>query len=338
MGAGLFSFCPTYLPRSKLLWSTAAMLNWLVIGIGDIARKRVIPAIEAERRSRLYAVLTRDKRKAEAYPEAVAYTDLRAALADGKIDAVYVASPVVAHAEQTIAALRAGKHVVCEKPVAMDYAQALTMAAAARETGGLLGIAYFRRGYAKLIRAKELLDAGAIGKPVFVQATYHGWLESEERAWLRDPALSGGGPLYDVGSHRIDACNYLFGEPKRATGMLSNALHELKVEDSATLLIEYAGGVLAEVDARWNSRVARDEFRIFGVEGEIDLTPMNGPPLRVKKEDGSVMEESLPMHANVHYPVIENFADAAFGGKPLLCPIDHAIRTDWVTEQVMRPR
>ena len=121
------------------------------------------------------------------------------------------------------------------------------------------------------MRAKELIAEGAIGQPVLVEANYHGWLESPERGWLKDPALAGGGPLYDVGSHRIDACNFLFGKPERATGLLSNALHELAVEDSATVLMEYAGGVHAVVDVRWNSRMQRDQFRIIGVEGEIEL-------------------------------------------------------------------
>ena len=194
------------------------MLNWLVIGIGDITRKRVIPAILAEPRSHLYALLTRDPRKADAYPGTLAFTDLGTALRDPAIDAVYVATPVALHAEQTIASLRAGKHVLCEKPVALNFAQAETMAEAAHQSGRLLGIAYYRRLYPKLVRAKQLIAAGAIGQPLLVEANYHGWLESPDRGWLKDPALAGGGPLYDVGSHRIDACNFLFGRPLRATG------------------------------------------------------------------------------------------------------------------------
>jgi 1,5-anhydro-D-fructose reductase (1,5-anhydro-D-mannitol-forming) len=310
------------------------MLNWLVIGIGDIARKRVLPAILAEPRSRLYALLTRDPRKAEAYPGALAFTDLGEALRDPKIDAVYVASPVALHAEQTIACLRAGKHVLCEKPVAMDYAQAEAMAAVADESGRVCGIAYYRRLYPKLVRAKELIAEGAIGQPVLVEANYHGWLESPERGWLKDPALAGGGPLYDVGSHRIDACNYLFGKPLRATGLTSNALHSLAVEDSATVLMGYAGGVHAVVDVRWNSRIQRDQFRIIGVEGEINLDPLNGPALRVRAGDGGLREEQLPAHANVHYPAVENFVEAVLDGARLMCPIGEAIWTDWVTQQV----
>jgi 1,5-anhydro-D-fructose reductase (1,5-anhydro-D-mannitol-forming) len=310
------------------------MLNWLVIGIGDITRKRVLPAILAEPRSNLYALLTRDKKKAEAYAGALAFTDLGEALADAKVDAVYVASPVALHADQTIASLAAGKHVLCEKPVALDLAQAESMAEAAAESGKLCGIAYYRRLYPKLIRARQLVREGAIGQPVLVEANYHGWLESPERGWLKDPALAGGGPLYDVGSHRIDACNFLFGKPRRATGLLSNALHPLAVEDSATTLIEYAGGIHAVVDVRWNSRITRDQFRIVGSEGEISLDPLNGPTLHVLAGDGTLREESLPPHANVHYPAVANFVDAALDGAPLACPIGEAIWTDWVTQQV----
>jgi predicted dehydrogenase len=306
-------------------------VNWLLIGIGDIARKRVIPAILADSRSELTGFVTRDAKKVEAYPGTHAWPTLEAALAsDEKVDAVYIASPVVFHAAQAIAALRAGKHVLCEKPVAMNYAEAASIAEAAHETGKLFGVAYYRRLYPKLRRAKELIAAGTIGQPLFAEGIYHGWLESEERGWLRDPALAGGGPLYDVASHRIDAMNFLFGKPERAAGLRSNALHDLKVEDSATVLIGYAGGVHAVVDARWNSRIARDEFRIIGTDGALDLTPLNGPELR-----GPNIAEQMPTAANVHQPAVENFVAAILDGVMLACRGEEAIWTDWITEQVM---
>jgi len=307
------------------------MVNWLVVGVGDIAKKRVIPAILAEPRSRLYGVVTRDARKAEAYPGTAAWATLDAALEDDAIDAVYISSPVVLHAQLTISALRAGKHVLCEKPVAMNYEQAQEMAAAGRTSGRLFGVSYYRRLYPKLIRAKELVAQGAIGQPVLAEANCHGWLESEERGWLRDPALAGGGPLYDIGSHRIDVLNFLFGKPQRATGLLSNAVHAMAVEDSATVLMEYTGGVHGVVDVRWNSRVPRDQFRIVGTEGEINLDPLGGPELRLPDR-----VEMLPTHANVHYPLVENFVAAVLDGAPLACTGDEAIWTDWVTAEVMK--
>jgi predicted dehydrogenase len=306
------------------------MVRWLLVGVGDVAQKRVIPAILAEMRSSLYGVVTRDAKKAEAYPGVAAWALLDAALEDDAIDAVYIASPVALHAEQTIACLKAGKHVLCEKPVAMNFAQAETMVRAAQESGRLLGVSYFRRLFPKLIRAKELIAEGAIGQPTLVEANCHSWLESEERGWLRDPALAGGGPLYDIGSHRIDAMNYLFGRPERAMGLRSNAVHAMGVEDSATVLIGYGGGVHGVVDVRWNSRVARDQFRVIGTEGEIVLDPMNGPEMRVA---GRV--EMLPKHENVHAPLVANFVDAVLDGAALACPIEEAVWTDWVTGEVM---
>ena len=306
-------------------------VNWLVVGIGDITRKRVFPAIESEQRSVLRGVVTRDPAKAAPYNGVQAWATVEESMTDDGIDVVYVASPVVFHAQHAIAALRAGKHVLCEKPVAMNYDQASQMVEEAEKAGKLLGVAYYRRAYPKLVRAKELIAAGAIGQPVFAEGIYHGWLESEERGWLRDPKMAGGGPLYDVASHRMDALNFLFGKPERAVGLRSNAVHALDVEDSASVVIGYAGGVQAVVDARWNSRVSRDEFRVVGTEGEIAMTPLNGP---VIQWPGG--EETLPVASNVHAPLIANFADAIENGAALICPGREAIWTDWVTEQVMR--
>jgi len=303
------------------------MVRWLVIGIGDITRKRVIPAIQAEPRSSFYGVVTRHPAKAEAYPGVRIFTELGAALNDPAVDVVYVASPVGLHAEQTIAALIAGRNVLCEKPVAMNYAQAKNMVAAGHASGRLLGIAYYRRLYPKLIRAKELIAQGAIGRPVMAEATCHGWLESEERGWLRDPKLSGAGPLFDTASHRIDAFNFLFGPPRTAKALTSNVVHQLPVEDSATVLVDYESGPRGIVDVRWNSRIARDEFRVVGTEGELKMTPLNGPELRYGDQ-----VEMLPTHANVHYPLVENFVNAVLDGAPLACTGEQAIVTDWVTE------
>jgi len=121
-------------------------------------------------------------------------------------------TPVFVHAAQTIAALRAGRHVLCEKPMAMDYQQAVTIEQAAEETGRTLGIAYYRRMYPKVERARELLARGAVGRPVFAEATSHDWFypAGAAREWLLDPAKAGGGPLYDIACHRIDLMNYLF--------------------------------------------------------------------------------------------------------------------------------
>ncbi|HEY3837562.1 MAG TPA: Gfo/Idh/MocA family oxidoreductase [Bryobacteraceae bacterium] len=310
----------------------SAPLKWLVIGIGDITTRRVIPAILEEKRSRLVGIVTRDPAKAVPY-KVPAWTNLDAALRESGADAVYVGTPVALHMPQAIEALEAGKDVLCEKPVAMNYAQAARMQEAAEQTRRVFGVAYYRRLYDKVQRAKALLDSGVIGRPVIAEATCHDWFHPVDgfRGWLVDPAMAGGGPLYDIASHRIDLMNFFFGKPSRVTGQLSTLVQPAKVEDNATVLIEYENGVRAMVDVRWHSRTFRDEFRIRGTEGEINLTPLTGPELSYPNG-----QEELPAPQNLHFPCVENYVSAVLEGAPLVSSGKSAIVTDWVTEQVIK--
>ena len=304
------------------------MLSWLVIGIGDITRKRVLPAILSEPNSRLAGIVTRDPAKAEPYG-APAFDNLETALARADAQAVYVATPVFLHAPQTIQSLRAGCHVLCEKPMALDYAEAKAMQAAADQTGRTLGIAYYRRKYPKVERARQLIEEGAIGRPVIAEATSHDWHNpiGTARAWLADPALAGGGPLRDIASHRIDLMNYLFGSPARATIHRSTLVQPLPVEDNATVLIEYHSGLRGVVDVRWHSRVSRDEFRIRGTEGELDLSPLNGPELVTPRG-----REHIPAPENLHFPCIADFVYSVTRSIPPACPASSALGAEWVMD------
>ena len=307
------------------------MLKWLVAGVGDIAKKRVLPGILAEPRSSLVGLVTRDP--AHAAPYGVpAWRSLDEALAEAGADAVYIATPVFLHAPQAIASLHAGKHVLVEKPMALNYAQATAIARAAYETGRTLGVAYYRRLYPKVERARDLLAAGAIGQPFLAEATSHDWFDptGTARQWLTDPALAGAGPLHDIATHRIDLMNYLFGKPVCASGSASTLVHPIEVEDNATVLIEYASGMRGIVDVRWHSRVSRDEFRIRGTEGEMDLSPLNSPSL---VWPGG--REEIPAHANLHYPCVHNFVNAVLDGEPLRSTGATALATAWITEEVI---
>jgi 1,5-anhydro-D-fructose reductase (1,5-anhydro-D-mannitol-forming) len=308
------------------------MLNWIVVGIGDIATRRVIAAILAEPRSCLHGLVTRDPAKAVLY-KVRSWATLDEALSDPAVHAVYVATPVFLHAPQTIQALRAGKHVLCEKPMAMNEAEARSMVQSAEQNGRTLGVAYYRRTYPKVQRARELLAAGAIGQPVLAELTCHEWRDGKDsrRSWLTNPSQAGGGPLYDIASHRIDVLNFLFGQPNRATGHLSNAVHHYAVEDNATVMIDYTGGVRGIVDVRWHSKVRRDECRIRGTDGEMELSPLNGPDLIYPGG-----RENLPPHANLHYPMIENFVDAVAGKASLLASGASSFWTDWVIERARK--
>jgi 1,5-anhydro-D-fructose reductase (1,5-anhydro-D-mannitol-forming) len=306
-----------------------AMISWLVAGIGDIARKRVLPAILAEPRSLLSGIVTRDPAKAAAYG-VPSWPDLATALNASDAQAVYLATPVFLHAPQTIEALRSGRHVLCEKPMALNYAEALSMQQAAQAANRTLGIAYYRRMYPKVDRARALLELGAIGRPVLAEATAHDWFNplGTSRAWLADPKQSGGGPLRDIASHRIDLMNYLFGKPLKVCGFLSTLVQPLPVEDNASVMIEYESGLRGLVDVRWHSRVVRDEFRVRGTDGELDLSPLNGPEL--VHPGGS---ESIPAPENLHYPCVEDFVSAVASAIPPRSNGTSALATEWVMQQ-----
>jgi predicted dehydrogenase len=228
--------------------------------------------------------------------------------------------------------LRAGKHVLCEKPVAMNHAEALSMVRAAEDCGRTLGIAYYRRMYPKLRLAKQMIDQGDIGRPVLAELNCHSWFQDEDgrRPWVLDPAMAGGGPLFDIASHRIDILNYLFGEPRRVAALLSNVVHQSRVEDAATVMVDYANGARGVVDVRWHCRIDRDDCRIIGTDGELVLSPLSGPTIAFP--GGSA---ELPRHANLHYPCVENFVDALEGKAELAATGASSAWTDWVTERAV---
>lgn len=308
------------------------MLNWLLIGIGDIARRRLIPALLTEPHSHLLGFVTRDARKAEPYA-LPSWPSLEEALSSESFDAVYVGTPPALHCPLTLTALRAGCHVLCEKPFAMNYSEARQMVDEARQLGRTLGVAYYRRFYPKVLKAKELIAAGVIGRPLLAELVHHVWLapgDIDSRAWHFDPAIAGGGPLYDIGSHRIDVLNFLFGKPLKVNALFSRTRGRSAVEDSALVSIEYENGMRGVVDVSWLSHERRDECRILGSSGEIRLSPLNSP--RMEWTDGA---DDLPMHENPHLPCIENFASAVQLGVEPISSADSASWTDWVTEQAV---
>jgi predicted dehydrogenase len=231
-----------------------------------------------------------------------------------------------------MAALAAGRHVLCEKPMAMNYPEACSMQEAATRNGRQLGIAYYRRMYPKVRRAKELIMSGAIGKPFLAEATSHEWLRDEIllNNWRTSADMAGGGPLYDVASHRIDLMNFLLGTPIRASGHVSTLVHKIDVEDNATVLVEYESGARGTVDVRWHSRLVRDEFRIRGTEGEINLTPLNDALLV-----SPAGTEQILAPTNLHYPCITEFVSSVLDGTVFGSSGASAMMTDWVTERIV---
>ena len=166
-------------------------LRWGLIGCGDIAQKRIAPALRESATCELVAVSRAQTELAESFAKQFGarkwYSDWKELLRDEEIDAVYIATPVHLHAAQTIAAAEAGKHVLCEKPMAMNVSECGQMIAACRANKVKLGVAYYRHFYPVVERIKSIIASGDIGTPVMVQINAFEWFNPEAdhpRSWL----------------------------------------------------------------------------------------------------------------------------------------------------------
>ena len=298
------------------------MVNWAIVGLGDIVRKRVAAAIREQPNCALYACVTRDPeaRKAdiESFAPQKVFDSLDRMLADPKVDVVYLATPVWLHAAQTIASLKAGKDVLVEKPMALNARESAQMCAVAEQTGRRLAVAYYRRYWARFRLVKEILDRGDLGQVLEVRMALHGWYRpgpSDAGAWRLNRELSGGGVLSDVGCHRLDLAAWWFGLPRRVVADVATRTQDYDVEDSAYVLMELAGGVRLIGSFLWNSKTRTDEIDVVGTEATITLRPCDGPDVTLTAGDTSQHWE-LPRPPNAHRPLIDEFVSAVIEGRP----------------------
>ena len=292
---------------------TATSIGWGLIGCGDIARKRVAPALRDHRNCELLAVSRARSDQAESFAKEFGapswYESWEGLIRDSKIDAIYIATPVHLHAVQTIAAARAGKHVLCEKPMAMNTVECDQMIQAAKENGVRLGVAYYRHFYPAVRRIREIIQSGEIGVPVLAQINAFEWFDPEPshaRGWLLERQFSGGGPMFDFGCHRIEVLIHLFGRPTLTRSLISNALFDRDVEDTATALFEFQTGMQAVLTVTHGALEAQDTFDVFGSKGSIHVPVLNDGAITVKTKEGSRNEFHQPA-ANFHLPLINEF-------------------------------
>jgi len=296
-------------------------IKWAVVGCGDIANKAVAPAINADPNSALDSFVSssaeRGRDFAERHRARTFHTDLAQMLASD-VDAVYVASMVCLHKDQTVAALKAGKHVLCEKPMALDYAEAQEMTAAAKQSGRTLGVAYYRRFFPNWVRAKELAQGGAIGDVVLVRILLCGWADlkpEDPKFWRLQREKSGGGVIADVGSHRIDLVMDLLDLPVSVTALAETLSHEWAVEDAGAIIMKTRSGAHVVANFNWNCGARRDDLEILGTKGGIFLSPLNGRDFVVSTGPGQRVESAGPPQRNTHAPLVADFTQALMAGR-----------------------
>ena len=285
-----------------------------LIGCGDIARKRVAPALRDSEFCELIAISRAQSQLAESFASEFGakrfYSDWRDLLRDEEVQAVYIATPVHLHAEQTIAAAEAGKHVLCEKPMALNVTECDLMIEACVKNKVKLGVAYYRHFYPVLNRAREIIESGEIGTPVVAQVNAFEWFAPEPsnpRAWLLRRELSGGGPMFDFGCHRLEVLVDLFGSVRHVRATSSNSFFSREVEDVASVLLQFETGMTATLTVAHSANEPQDTFDVFGSQGSIHISVLNAGRLRLVSLAGE-REELHPPASNIHLPLIEDFA------------------------------
>ena len=291
-------------------------LGWGLIGCGDIAQKRVAPAMRDSPSSELIAVNRAQSELAAAFAKQFGarrwYLDWKKLLRDEEIDAVYIATLVHLHAAQTIAAAEAGKHVLCEKPMAMNVSECDQMIEACHRNKVKLGVAYYRHSYPVVERIKAIIKSGEIGTPVLAQINAFEQFNpaaDDPRSWLLQKDLAGGGPMFDFGCHRIEVLANLFGPITAVKAMTANVVFDRQVEDTAAALFRFERGPCALLSVSHAAAEAKDSLHIFGSLGSIRVSILNEGKIRVTGKLGE-RYESHPPHANLHAPLIEDFVKA----------------------------
>lgn len=316
-------------------------LRWGVIGSGGIARRRtipegILPASNAELVSVLGKIPESNKEVARQFGAEAA--DSLEAFLETDIDAVYIASPVDVHFEQVIACAHAGKHVLCEKPLGMNPAQAQEMAGICDAAGVQLGCALMMRFLAQHQAALKLVRDGKLGTPTYGRAQLSCWYPPMAGAWRQIPALGGGGSLIDMGGHCIDLLEMFFGLVKTVSCFTNSTTHDYASEDSALAMLVFENGALGSVDAFFciPDNSSKNVLELYGSKGSIlakgtigqgeagemtayleeDAGEYNAQQAR----DASGGISIAPEPVNMYRAEIEGFSQAVLEGTPL--PVD----------------
>jgi predicted dehydrogenase len=261
--------------------SPTAELRWGVLSTASIAREKVIPGIQGADRCRVVAIASRDASRAADVARQLGiptvHASYEALLGDPNVDVVYIPLPNHLHAEWAMAAARAGKHVLCEKPLALTSGDAERMIEVAEAEGVRLMEAFMYRLHPSWVAVRELVASGRIGKLMSVQSSFSYF--NDDPANIRNSKAAGGGALYDIGCYCVNLSRMLFaGEPTRVEGSILRDPAS-GVDILAAGLLEFEGGAATFT---CSTRAEDDQqVHLYGTDGRISVgTPFNIPPDR----------------------------------------------------------
>lgn len=315
------------------------MIHWGMVGTGDVTEVKSGPGLYKADNSTLYGVTNRTRAKAEDYARrhgvARVYDNLEQMLADPQIDAVYIATPPDSHMELAIQCAKAKKTCYIEKPLALNYNEALEIIKAFEANDTKAFVAFYRRRLPRFLKVKELLESGVIGEVRFVHVSLFRPAKEDEmgNCWRVRPDISGGGVFIDVAAHQLDILGYLVGRINQVKSFYGNQAHYYQPEDIVNLCFTFENGVQGSGDWCFTAGVSKDVIEIVGSKGRITLECFGTGTVLLETPEGvKAFDEPTPVH--VQQPLIQSIVDELNGVG--LCPstIDTAAETALVCDMV----
>ncbi|HWA24525.1 MAG TPA: Gfo/Idh/MocA family oxidoreductase [Lacunisphaera sp.] len=324
----------------------AAPLHYAIVGCGLIGRKRAASLQPGQLRYACDLDATRAADLAKTSPGCMATTDFTVAFADPAVGAVIVATLNGALAPIALAAVRAGKHVLVEKPGALNAAQLRTLQAAAEQAGVRVRIGYNHRFHPALQKARELFESGVLGPMMFLRGRYgHGGRKGYDREWRADPKLSGGGELIDQGVHLIDLAGWFLGDFSTVAGHATTSFWDMPVDDNAFLSLRTATGQTAWLHVSCTEWKNLFSLEIYGRDAKVAIDGLGGSYGQEKCTYYKMLPQMGPPETTVwDYPAGDNswrlelaaFEEDIHTGRAPSPGLREGIRTLEIVEEIYR--
>jgi predicted dehydrogenase len=325
--------------------ATVEKLRWGVLGVASIATRKVIPAMQRGERTEVVAIASRELARARQAADelgiARAYGSYEELLADPEIDVVYNPLPNHLHVPWSIRAAEAGKHVLCEKPIALSAGETRELIRARDRTGVVIGEAFMVRTHPQWLEARRLVAAGRIGELRLVSGHFSYFLDDPEN--VRNRVEWGGGALLDVGCYPVNLARFFYDqEPTRVMGLVDRD-PAMKIDRLTSAMLDFPRG--QAIFASGTQLVGHQRLELFGTTGRIEVEiPFNAPrdrPTRIVVDDGSDLfgggRETIELPTADQYTVQgDEFSRAVQEGTPPPVPLEDAFRNMAVMDAILR--
>ena len=320
-------------------------INWGFIGCGEVTEKKSGPAFNLVDGSHVMAVMSRNPDNAASYAARHHikkwYTDAQELIDDPEINAIYIATPPSSHATFAIMAMRSGKPVYIEKPLAASYEDCVRINRISEQTGVPCFVAYYRRYLPYFRRVKSIVNNGVLGNIVNVQIRFSTPpreldYNSNDLPWRLQPDISGGGYFYDLAPHQIDLLQDIFGVIVKAHGYTANRAHLYQAEDTISACFRFENGLVGS--GSWcfvgHKSASEDCVEIIGDRGTLSFSVYNYDPIRLVTSDG-ITNIVVKNPDYVQLPIIKNVIEDLQGSDICRSTSVSATPTNWVMDRIL---